>query len=386
MTTVVNQTPAPTQAQPQTQAIVSKDGVFTRIAGVIQTEHKHIVYRGFNMQDGVEVLWHTINIESLSDAEKQEIQSKFERIIQLKHNNIVSILTFWLDDNGTELHFITELMSSGSLNDFMTRPGKLGRNTLKRWCIQILLGLNYLHSQNPPIVHGKIICQNIFFNGSTGQIKIACWDLALQFRDLRSPNIIEHPEILGPEMFEDGGVNELVDIYGFGISVLQLATKKIPYSECKSPKEIYDKIQNRTAPESLNLVQDPQIHEMIAQCLADKTRRPTAADLLACPFLDTRINTTKKIEKVNPVTIAISESNNSVTLTHKIIDTALLSMTVVQDGKVREIQFPFNMKSDTVQATTDEMCRELNLAPPSLDLVRKTLNQFVELYSVSTPP
>lgn len=43
---------------------------------------------------------------------------------------------------------------------------------MKRWCRQILKGLIYLHSYDPPIIHRDIKCDNIFINGAHGEVKI----------------------------------------------------------------------------------------------------------------------------------------------------------------------------------------------------------------------
>lgn len=49
---------------------------------------------------------------------------------------------------------------------------------IKNWARQILNGLNYLHSQNPPVIHRDIKCENIFVNGNHGEIKIGDLGLA----------------------------------------------------------------------------------------------------------------------------------------------------------------------------------------------------------------
>lgn len=49
---------------------------------------------------------------------------------------------------------------------------------IKGWARQILMGLNYLHSHNPPIIHRDLKCDNIFINGNHGEVKIGDLGLA----------------------------------------------------------------------------------------------------------------------------------------------------------------------------------------------------------------
>ncbi len=44
---------------------------------------------------------------------------------------------------------------------------------IKNWCLQILEGLNYMHTAKPfPIVHRDIKCENILINVNTDEIRI----------------------------------------------------------------------------------------------------------------------------------------------------------------------------------------------------------------------
>lgn len=49
---------------------------------------------------------------------------------------------------------------------------------IKNWSRQILRGLDYLHSQNPPVIHRDLKCDNIFVNGNQGEVKIGDLGLA----------------------------------------------------------------------------------------------------------------------------------------------------------------------------------------------------------------
>lgn len=49
------------------------------------------------------------------------------------------------------------------------------------------------------------------------------------------------PEFMAPELYEEE-YNELVDIYAFGMCVLEMVTSEYPYSECSNPAQIYKKV------------------------------------------------------------------------------------------------------------------------------------------------
>lgn len=61
----------------------------------------------------------------------------------------------------------------------MLRQGLiLQLKAVKKWARQILLGLDYLHGKEPPVVHGDLRCDKIYINGHSGEIKIGDLGLA----------------------------------------------------------------------------------------------------------------------------------------------------------------------------------------------------------------
>ena len=46
---------------------------------------------------------------------------------------------------------------------------------------------------------------------------------------------------MAPEMYEEH-YDEGVDVYAFGMCMLEMATSEYPYSECTGPAQIYKKV------------------------------------------------------------------------------------------------------------------------------------------------
>ncbi|RRT57374.1 hypothetical protein B296_00030649 [Ensete ventricosum] len=113
---------------------------------------------------------------------------------------------------------------------------------LKKWSRQILSGLHYLHSHDPPVIHRDLKCDNVFVNGNQGEVKIGDLGLAAILRHAHSAHsVIGTPEFMAPELYEEE-YNELVDIYAFGMCLLELVTFEYPYVECTNAAQIYKKV------------------------------------------------------------------------------------------------------------------------------------------------
>lgn len=49
------------------------------------------------------------------------------------------------------------------------------------------------------------------------------------------------PEFMAPELYDER-YDEKVDIYSFGMCVLEMATQEYPYMECTNPAQIFKKV------------------------------------------------------------------------------------------------------------------------------------------------
>ena len=102
-------------------------------------------------------------------------------------------------------------------------------------------------------------------------------------RSHKANSVIGTPEFMAPELYEED-YNEMVDIYSFGMCLLEMATREIPYSECDSVAKIYKKVTSGIRPESLSKVTDPEVKAFIEKSLGQPRARPSASELLRDPF------------------------------------------------------------------------------------------------------
>lgn len=55
------------------------------------------------------------------------------------------------------------------------------------------------------------------------------------------------PEFMAPEMYEEQ-YDEAIDVYAFGMCMLEMATSEYPYNECLNAGQIYRRVSAVSAP------------------------------------------------------------------------------------------------------------------------------------------
>ncbi|XP_036007361.1 serine/threonine-protein kinase WNK2 isoform X3 [Fundulus heteroclitus] len=240
------------------------------------------VYKGLDTDTWVEVAWCELQERKLSKVERQRFKEEAEMLKALQHPNIVRFYDFWESPvKGKKcIVLVTELMTSGTLKTYLKRFKVMKPKILRRWCRQILKGLHFLHTRTPPIIHRDLKCDNIFITGPTGSVKIGDLGLATLKRASFAKSVIGTPEFMAPEMYEEH-YDEAVDVYAFGMCMLEMATSEYPYSECQNAAQIYRKVTSGVKPASYGKVSDPEIKEIIGECICHRwEERYSIKDLL----------------------------------------------------------------------------------------------------------
>ncbi|XP_018419093.1 PREDICTED: serine/threonine-protein kinase WNK4-like [Nanorana parkeri] len=222
----------------------------------------------------------------LTKAERQRFSEEVEMLKGLQHPNIVRFYDSWktMVKGQICIVLVTELMTSGTLKTYLKRFKEMKLKVLQRWSRQILKGLHFLHTRCPPIIHRDLKCDNIFITGPTGFVKIGDLGLATLKSASFAKSVIGTPEFMAPEMYEEK-YDEAVDVYAFGMCMLEMATSEYPYSECQNAAQIYRKVTSGMKPDSFFKVKVPELKEIIEGCIRmNKNERYTIQDLLEHSF------------------------------------------------------------------------------------------------------
>ncbi|KAI8008040.1 putative serine/threonine-protein kinase WNK11 [Camellia lanceoleosa] len=280
----MNSDPADRDSEPFVE--VDPTGRYGRYGELLGCGAVKKVYRAFDQEEGIEVAWNQVKLRNFCDdqATIDRLYSEVRLLRTLKNKNIIALYNVWRDEERNTLNFITEVCTSGNLREYRKKHKHVSMKALKKWSKQILKGLNYLHTHDPCIIHRDLNCSNVFINGNIGQVKIGDLGLAaIVGKSHSAHSILGTPEFMAPELYDED-YTELIDIYSFGMCVLEMVTLELPYSECDSVAKIYKKVTSGVRPRAMDKVKDPEVKAFIEKCLAQPRARPSAADLLKDPF------------------------------------------------------------------------------------------------------
>eukprot|EP00047_Mylnosiga_fluctuans_P002241 m.223738 g.223738 ORF g.223738 m.223738 type:complete len:603 (-) comp10974_c0_seq1:1235-3043(-) len=252
---------------------------------------------GYETDEGFMVQWNEMQISSKkSRKDREELSNVLGTFRTLQHDNIAKMFDFWFDKQN-RLVYITELMTSGTLQQYLLKNEKNQKpiqfKVWQRWCLQMLSALKYLHKNGLP--HSDLSSRNIHIQHN-GQIKLGMVRVQLLSKyvqtmkeDTESKHMSAYlaPEACGA--YEDPHTDTDVgaaDVYAFGILALELLTLKVPYlEECSTKEDVFEKKASFELPASLANVTDERQAEFIRRCLLPASKRPHAAQLMFDPVL-----------------------------------------------------------------------------------------------------
>lgn len=151
---------------------------------------------------------------------------------------------------------------------------------------------------------------------------------------------------MAPEMYEEK-YDESVDVYAFGMCMLEMATSEYPYSECQNAAQIYRRVTSGVKPASFDKVAIPEVKEIIEGCIRqNKGERYAIKDLLNHAFF----------QEETGVRVELAEEDDgekiAIKLWLRIEDIKKLK------GKYKDneaIEFSFDLERDVPEDVAQEM-------------------------------
>ncbi|KAF0889242.1 hypothetical protein E2562_022491 [Oryza meyeriana var. granulata] len=317
-----------------------------------------------------------------SSKKMKQLNTEIQLLKTLKHKNIEKMFASWVDEEKKTVNIITELFTSGSLRQYRKKHKKVNVKAMKQWAIQILSGLEYLHSQKPSIIHRDLKCDNIFINGNHGKVKIGDFGLAT-FMQQQKKSVKGTLEFMAPELLT-GHYNELVDIYSFGMCMLEMVTCEYPYSECQDMAHIFKKISEGKKPAVLYKVKDAEVRSFIENCLAPVETRMSATELLNSSFLQNdaaiSVSLVKDMSDDGQQSVSFMVWKGEFMLKGNVDVASCVDLWLRfpdPSGCFKSVEFPFDVTEDTSLSVAVEMVEQFGLTQESRLIIAQLIDAFL---------
>ena len=181
------------------------------------------VYNGIISSKDIHIEIAVKKLEKAIEKGEKEFLTELKIIGRTHHKNLVRLLGFCLED-GHQL-LVYELMKNGTLSDHLFGKEKPIWSQRAEMALGIARGLLYLHEEcETQIIHCDIKPQNVLLDANY-TAKIADFGLSKLLNKDQTKTITNVRGTIGymaPEWLRNAAVNAKVDIYSFGVMLLEI--------------------------------------------------------------------------------------------------------------------------------------------------------------------
>ena len=164
----------------------------------------------------------------LPDEERAAMRREVAAMEMLRHTHVMTLMAYSLADDG--MFLATEYMERGSLHDVLREGPSI--DVRLEWARHIARGMNYLHYQKPPILHGDLKSANVLISAHN-VARVADFGLSKAVSSTRSRESRRVSiQWAAPELFVDDTprYTTACDTYSYGIVLWEIATGELPYA------------------------------------------------------------------------------------------------------------------------------------------------------------
>ncbi|CAL1355541.1 unnamed protein product [Linum trigynum] len=167
-----------------------------------------------------------------------------EIMSSVKHRNITPLIGVCIEEGS--LILVYDFLSNGSLEESLQDDGEkavLPWDVRFRVAVEVAEALSYLHRECPrPVIHRDVKSSNILLSSDL-QPQLSDFGLAIwgptKSAHMTNKDLVGTFGYIAPEYFMHGRVSEKVDVYSFGIVLLELVSgrKAIITKDCSKSQE-----------------------------------------------------------------------------------------------------------------------------------------------------
>ena len=245
-----------------------------------------IVYKAYDPLIDRFVAIKTIDLQKLSDEEKDEYKARFYQEAKaagrLNHPNIITV--YDLGRKEDIAYIAMELMEGPELQNIVEENPALSLAEKLDIAFQVAAGLAYAHEHG--VVHRDIKPSNIMVLRGK-HVKIADFGIAKMESSLwntQANKIMGSPLYMSPEQIQSHSITARSDIFSFGIVLFQMITGRLPFYGENINSVMYQIVNEEAKiPSSLNPAIPNMLDQIVAKCLAKnpEDRYPSANELLS---------------------------------------------------------------------------------------------------------
>lgn len=190
-----------------------------------------------------------------------------------KHENILEFRGYHLSKDFKRAYLVSPYMKNGNVRDYLAREAPL-LNRRMLLVSDTAKGLQYLHSRDPPIVHGDLKALNILINDDGGAL-LSDFGLAKAIGDKRTGLTTSNGfkgtvRYCSPEALQGNQIECPSDMWSWGCLAMEIITEEEPYhglNDVRAVMLICGEAHARKTPEPADSSSIPLIVlELLREC------------------------------------------------------------------------------------------------------------------------